>query len=238
MLLGIKSKTTLFWRHILMAGILVLLVYIVWKLNSTWSSDMRLWKAFGGGAFALLWFTLFIGPMAKLWKPLERLLSWRRESGIWFALTVLVHGYLVLDGWVRWSALSFLGYQYVPELETYLRAEPGFGLANLMGLLALIFALILAATSSDRAVKFLGVSSWKWLHTFAYVIFYLVALHVLYFAFIHYDPSPQRVLMGLPTNYPANPLAYYYLTATLSVFIVQVGVFIKTVRQQKRLDWC
>ena len=41
-----------------------------------------------------------------------------------------------------------------------------------------------AMTSFDRAVSFLGISSWKWLHSFTYVIFYLVALHSLYNHFL------------------------------------------------------
>ena len=195
---------------------------------------MRLWKAFGGAAFMLIWFTVFIGPVARLWQPLTRLISWRRESGIWFVLVGLVHGYLVLDGWVRWQFWEFLGYQYVAELSMYLRAEPGFGLANIMGLFALTLGLSLAATSFDKAVNFLRVSSWKWLHMFAYVIFYIGALHVIYFSFIHFSPSPQRILMGLPTNYPANPLRFYYLSAILSVFAAQTGAFIKTVYKQRK----
>lgn len=234
MLLGIKSKKAVFLRHLLMAGVSALLVYLVWRVNSTWSPDMRLWKSFGGASFALLWFTVFIGPAAKLFRPLARIITWRRESGVWFAVVSLVHGYLVLDGWVRWNVWELLGYQYFPEIETYLRAEPGFGLANLMGLVALFFALALAATSFDKAVSFLGISSWKWLHMFAYVIFYLSALHVIYYAFIHFAPSPQRIIMGLPTNYPVNPLRFYYLAAILSVFAAQMGAFVKTVYQQRR----
>ncbi len=235
MLLGIKSKKTVFLRHLLVAGISVLLVYLVWQVNSTWSPDMRLWKAFGGATFMLLWFTVFIGPAARLWRPLTRLITWRRETGVWFVVLGLVHGYLVLDGWVRWGVWEFFGYKYIPELEMYLRSEPGFGLANLMGLVAITFALILAATSFDKAVSFLGISSWKWLHMFAYVIFYLGALHVIYFAFIHFTPSPERILLGQPTNYPVNPLRFYYLIAILSVFGAQMGAFIKTVYQQKKL---
>lgn len=235
MLLGIKSKKTVFLRHLLVAGISVLLVDLVWQVNSTWSPDMRLWKAFGGATFMLLWFTVFIGPVARLWRPLTRLITWRRETGVWFVVLGLVHGYLVLDGWVRWGVWEFFGYKYIPELEMYLRSEPGFGLANLMGLVAITFALILAATSFDKAVSFLGISSWKWLHMFAYVIFYLGALHVIYFAFIHFTPSPERILLGQPTNYPVNPLRFYYLIAILSVFGAQMGAFIKTVYQQKKL---
>jgi sulfoxide reductase heme-binding subunit YedZ len=138
---------------------------------------------------------------------------------------------------VRWSVWEFFGYQYIAEVDTYLRVEPGFGIANLAGLIALIFALALAATSFDWAVNWLGTSSWKWLHTFAYVVFYLTAIHVVYFAFIHYTPSLQRVLMGAPTNYPDNPLRYYYLIALLSVFVMQTWAFIKTVRKQRNAQW-
>jgi len=224
-------------RHIVMLIISVLLVLLVWRLNSTWSPDMRLWKAFGGATFMLLWFTLFIGPAAKLWNKLTRLVSWRRESGVWLAVVGLVHGFLVLNGWVRWGFLEFFGYQYVPELDTYLRFEPGFGLANLMGLVALIFVILLATTSFNKAVNFLGAGSWKWLHMLAYSIFYLTALHVIYFAFIHFSPSPYRVIAQLPTEYAVNPLRYFYLAAIISVFIAQIAAYFKTVQTQRKSDW-
>lgn len=198
---------------------------------------MRLWKAFGGATFMLLWFTLFIGPAAKLWDKLTRLVSWRRESGVWLAVVGLVHGFLVLNGWVRWGFLEFFGYQYVPELDTYLRFEPGFGLANLMGLVALIFVILLATTSFNKAVNFLGAGSWKWLHMLAYSIFYLSALHVIYFAFIHFSPSPYRVIARFPTEYIANPLRYFYLAAIISVLVVQIAAFAKTVHTQRKSDW-
>ncbi len=237
MLLGIKDNKTVFTRYAMVGLIATALVYMVYLLNSTWSPDMRLWKAFGGGAFLLLWFTVFIGPAAKVWPWLSRLVTFRRETGVYFALVALVHGYLVLDGWVNWGLRELVGYQFFGDVNMWLRAEPGFGLANLMGLLALLFAVILAATSFDRVVSFLGVSSWKWLHNFAYVIFYIIALHVIYFAFIHYTPSPQRLMLGLPTNYPNNPLAYYYLIGFIIVFMVQFMAFIKTVKAQRKKDW-
>lgn len=206
-----------------------------WQVNALWEPDLPLWKSFGVGASFLIWFVALVGPAARLWPVLGRMLPWRRELGIWFALVALVHFYLVWDGWARWNVRELLGYQYVPELDMYLRFEPGFGLANLMGLTALLFALVLAATSFDRAVSFLGISSWKWLHTFTHVIFYLVALHSVYFAFIHYTPSPHRVLMGQPTTYPENILRFAYLAMLLSVFLAQGAEFVKTVRQRRRV---
>lgn len=237
MLLGIKNTKTLLLRHFVVVIAGILLVAMVWQVNGTWSPDMRLWKAFGGGSFFLLWFALFIGPAARVFAPLQRLVSFRREAGVWFFLIALVHGYLILDGWVRWSVWEFFGYQYIPEVEMYMRVEPGFGLANLASFIALTFALTLAATSFDRAVNFLGVSSWKWLHSFSYVVFYLSAIHVLYFAFIHYTPSLLRAVLGQPTNYPDNPLKFYYLAAILSVLLVQIIAFIITVRKQRNSEW-
>lgn len=237
MLLGIKSTKVALLRHLAMAIIGGLLIYLVWSLNSTWSPDMRLWKSFGGASFFLLWFAVFIGPAAKLLPVLNRVLSYRREAGVWFFLIAFVHGYLILDGWVRWGVWEFFGYQYFAEVDTYLRVESGFGLANLLGLVALTFALTLAATSFDRAVNFLGVSSWKWLHGFAYVVFYLGAIHVVYFAFIHYTPSLTRAMQGLPSNYPDNPLKYYYLFMLLSVLVVQIFGFIQTVRRNRNTSW-
>lgn len=111
MLLGIKSTKVALMRHAGMAVIGGLLIYLVWSLNSTWSPDMRLWKAFGGASFFLLWFAVFIGPAAKLLPALGVALSYRREAGVWFFLIVLVYGYLILDGWVRWSVWKFFGYE-------------------------------------------------------------------------------------------------------------------------------
>ena len=72
MLLGIKSTKVVLLRHVLAGIIASAAVYLVWSLNTAWSPDMQLWKAFGGGSFFLLWFVMFIGPAAKLWTPLMR----------------------------------------------------------------------------------------------------------------------------------------------------------------------
>lgn len=236
MLLGIKSKWQVMLRHLLVATISAVVVYTGWRVHMAWDPEMRLWKSFGVGAFFLVWSAAIIGPAARMWPPLARLIPWRRELGIWFVLATLVHFYLIWDGWARWDVQTLLGYEYVPELDMYLRFEPGFGLGNIMGLVALLFGLALAATSFDRAVSFLGISSWKWLHGFMYVIFYIVALHTLYFAFIQYDPSPHRILMGLRTTYPENVLRFGYLTLILAVFFAQGAAFVKTVRHQRRVS--
>lgn len=233
MLIGIRTWRVALLRHLLLAVVSAALLGLAWQAHSAWSPDMRLWKAFGTVTFALLWFAVAIGPLARLWRPLTRLVSWRREAGIWFVVVAAVHGYLVWDGWARWDLWRLLGYEYVPELDQYLRFEPGFGLANVMGLVALALGLVLAATSFDKAVSFLGISSWKWLHSLVYVIFAVVALHVLYFAFIHYTPSPFRVMTGQQSEYPENPLTPAYVVMIGIVVVAQGLAFVTTIVRRR-----
>lgn len=217
----------IFARHTAVGLLSLLLIYLFWLSRPEWSAEMRLWRAIGDGAFILLFLTLAVGPLAMLWRPAAKVIKWRRELGIWFALTALVHGVLILNGWAQWNVLRFLGYEFIPQVNRYVRLEPGFGLANIIGLVGLVWALILAATSSDRATRFLGGSAWRWLHTGAYVIFYLVSLHSLYFLFLHYTLSFHR-----PVPDP-NWFRYPVLVLAFTILLLQGMAFFKVVRQAK-----
>lgn len=109
--------------------------------------------------------------------------------------------------------------------------EPGFGLANLIGLLVLMWLLVLLATSSDKAVRYLGPAAWKWLHNGAYVVFYLSVVHAGYFLFLHYTISFHRP--PAPENWFRFPL----LLLGLAVIGLQAAAFIRTVnRRRSRSD--
>ncbi len=184
---------------------------------------MRFWKAAGDAAFVLLWSALVIGPLARLWKPARRLLPWRRQLGIWFALAASVHALLILNGWARWTVSGFLGYEYIPQLGREARWEPGFGLANILGLTALLVGLVLAATSSDRALRVLGGSAWKFLHNAAYFVFYVGSIHALYFLFIHYTVSFHKA----PP--PPDWFRFWFLAMVGGLAALHVAAFAKTV---------
>ena len=183
---------------------------------------MRLWKAVGDAAFVLLLVTLSLGPLVRIVGPARRALVWRRQFGIWFALAACLHGVLVIHGWARWSLRRFLGYEVIPQLGREVRLEPGFGLANLIGLAALLFSLVLAATSSDWALRRMGVPAWKWLHHGALFVFYMTLLHAGYFLFIHYTASFHK---------PVPPPDWFripFVAAGGALLLLQGCVFVKT----------
>ena len=218
----VRPRTRPSVRHVAVAIGSAALVTLFWASRPTWSAEMRLWKAVGDAAFVLLLVTLSLGPLARISRPFIRLLPWRRQFGIWFALVATLHGFLVIHGWARWSLRRFLGYEIVPQLGREVRLEPGFGLANLVGLTTLAFALILAATSSDRALRRLGPSAWKWLHHSALFVFYLSLLHAGYFLFLHYTASFHKAVP------PPDWFRFPFVALGTALLVMQGAAFAKT----------
>lgn len=166
--------------------------------------------AFGRVSFILLFLTLLIGPAMKLRKPikasspLEIPWTWRGELGIWFFLTGLVHFIII------WSERPFT--------ELIRIGGSGFALANLMGLVALLLALLLTAASFRKVILYLGVESWKWLHSMTYVVFYLISGHYMYFQFFSTYGEVGPDWFG-----------YMAVIMTLLIIVLQFAAFIKTV---------
>ncbi len=222
-----KYKQSLLFRHTIVGLAAIILALPFWYGRLDWTPEMRFWRAVGDSSFLLLLFTLAIGPLAKLWNPAGKLVPWRRETGIWFGLMAFMHTFLIWKGWARWDVMRFLGYEFVPELNRIARMEPGFGLANIMGMVAIFLTVLLVATSSNRAISLLGASAWKWLQYGSYTIFYLVVLHTLYFLFMHYTASFHR---RVPDN--PNWFRYPFLLVSLLIPALQVMAFAKTVKRR------
>lgn len=218
----------MYLRHLLVGTLAFLLALPFWYGRLDWDSEMRLWRAVGDSSFLLLFFTLAIGPLAKLWSGAARFISWRRETGIWFGLMTFLHTLLVWHGWARWDVWRFLGYDFVPQLGRVARMEPGFGLSNLIGMVAVLLTVVLVATSSNYAINRLGASAWKWLQYGSYTVFYLVVLHTVYFLFMHYTLSFHRQV-------PENPnwFRYPFLILSLTIPVLQISAFVKTVRARR-----
>lgn len=214
-------------RHLATMVLGVTLAYVFWISRPQWDPEMRLWRAVGDASVMLLFAALAIGPLARIRSGFASALGWRRELGVWSAVLAALHALLILNGWARWDVLRFLGYEFVPEAGRWVRLEPGFGLANVVGLVALAWAVLLAATSADRAVALLGPSGWKWLHGGAYVLFYLTVLHAGYFLFLHYQLSFHRA----PP--PPDWFRFPFLGLSLVIPALQAVAFVRTVRRRR-----
>lgn len=229
MLLGIKSKKVLFARHLFVAGFGGLLTYIFYKSYPQWGIDHALWRSFAHTAFVFLFLSLILGPAAKLWRPFNRFISWRREFGFWFAIFALIHGYIIWTRWATGDVMRLFGFEYFDQLSGYVLFRSEVGIMNMMGLMVLPMIIVLAITSSDRAVSFLGISSWKWLHSsLAHVIFYVLVLRGILYFFFFFELTYPRM-----AQYPSVWFLYPFIGMALLVVLLQAAAFIKTVFRQR-----
>lgn len=221
-------------RHAAVLALAGALVWAFWRSRMEWTADMRLWRAVGDAAFVLLSFTLATGPLAALWPRARRLLAWRRSFGVTAALAAALHAYLVWDGWALWSLRRLFGYQDLSEAggPDNVLVDPGFGLANLVGIVALAWALLIAAISSDHALRLLGQRSWKFVQQFAYVVFYLTGLHAAYFLFLHYELSLVNLVFRKGVPEP-NWFRAWFVLIVVAVFVLQLAAFVRQVQRDR-----
>lgn len=163
------AKNSLLNHIIVGAGTLGLVAVFHYVLGLEWP------LAFARTSFVLIFLILLIGPLQKIKAPLKNAisfevpLSWRGELGLWFTATALTHFVLL---WLE-----------RPLGQMIRIGGSGYGLANFIGLVALLWTLVLAATSFNKIIIFLGLGAWKWLHGFTHVVFYLSIAHIVYFQF-------------------------------------------------------
>ncbi|MFG0215974.1 ferric reductase-like transmembrane domain-containing protein [Brevibacillus porteri] len=182
--------------HVSILSLILLGASWMWTDFSSFPA-METWSMILGYlSFILIGCTLLIGPLQS-WLPAGWMavsLSIRRDIGIWAGLTGLLHVILVLvlfeseprlmiiddnrfekaDGW--------LGLFFFVSSDPTMWPFPNWtftGVANYLGLLAFFMLLALWLTSSARAEKWLGGSSWKRLHLANPWLFVIVLFHGL-----------------------------------------------------------
>ena len=209
-------------RHVVVLIAAATLVYAFSLVHGQWSPMHRWNRAFGDAAVLLLALTMTLGAAPRLFRASAKWLPWRRELGIYSVVLAFVHTVIILDGWVEWDFLRLFGFEFHPVDRKYVMLQHGFGLANAIGILALSIGLILLLTSSDRAVRFLGATSWKTVQTTALVFWALVVAHTAYFLFAHFlsfhraTPNP-------------NPLQLPFAFLVLSVLVLRAAAFLTTI---------
>lgn len=191
-------------------------------------SPMHRWnRAFGDAAMVLVALSVGLGPLVRFLRGVVRVLPFRRELGIYGCLLAIVHAAVILIGWVEWDLMRLFGFEWHPELLTYVMFQQGFGLANAIGLAALVLAILLGATSSDLALRRLGVSGWKFLQMGVLPLWWLTVAHVAYFLFMHFLSFHRETP-------PPNTLQPWFLGLVAAVFALRGAAYVLTVRAKAK----
>ncbi|MES0881178.1 Rieske 2Fe-2S domain-containing protein [Roseibium sp. SCP14] len=171
-------------------------------------------RAFGSCAFLMLTIILCIGPLARLDRRFLPLLYNRRHFGVMTAGIAAVHANYVLGWYYSFSPTN----KYVALLSSNTDYGQILGFPfETFGIAAFLILLILAATSHDFWLSFLGAPIWKALHMFIYAAYVFVVLHVALGA-----------LQG-----PADPI----FTSVVAASVVLVsGLHFATGRMEARRD--
>lgn len=134
-------------------------------------------KAYGSCAFILLTIVLMIGPLARLDTRFLPLLYNRRHFGVITCAVAAAHLTAVLSWYFAFSPLD----PWVALFAT----DAGYG--NLrgfpfipFGFAAFLILLLLAATSHDFWLNFLGPPLWKAIHMAVYAAYGLIVAHVAF----------------------------------------------------------
>jgi DMSO/TMAO reductase YedYZ heme-binding membrane subunit len=171
-------------------------------------------------SFVLLCLILMLAAVARYVPRLRRLVPWNRELGIGMFVTASLHVVILLDYSVgNQSLFSFenLGEAFFRRSSGYLVGDSLWTAANWVGLFALGYALVLAATSNDLSQRLLG-RGWKFTQRQTYTLFVLTWLHTAAF------------LVDLDRFPPA--LTWFWMFTILAV-VAQMSGFVHTVRSTR-----
>jgi methionine sulfoxide reductase heme-binding subunit len=175
-------------RHVVVCAAALALVGLYLLARGSLAYDGHNWnRSFGDASVVLFAATLAIGPLAKLWRPAAHALAWRRETGIWATIAAGIHVGIFWEWSLAWdwrrffypglhggAATTLMGSDSVPP--------SAFNLANVVGVVALAYAVVLALTSNDLSQRLLN-SGWSWLMRRATTMQLLVLLHTWLFAY-------------------------------------------------------
>jgi sulfoxide reductase heme-binding subunit YedZ len=201
-------------RHVAAVVVTLVLMLLVWRVPGERGGDEKydLWnKVLADTSLILLCLILILGPVARFVPRTRRLVPWGRELGIGMFVTAGLHVVLLFDGsWDR-VRVSF-------DEGGFFGDESIWDAANWVGLVALAYALVLAATSNDFSQRRLG-RGWKFLQRQAYTLFVLAWLH-----------TAGWLLFTLPHSPTFIP---WFWTFTAAAVVAQLAGFVHTVRSPR-----
>ena len=145
-------------------------------------------------ALVLLALTLLVGPFNLLRgrrTPLSSYLA--RDVGIAAATLSVAH---VIFGFLTQHSDGILSYSVEADDRTRILTT-SFGLANWLGLAAVVIVAALAAISSDWVLRSLKAKRWKRIQRLNYLLFPLVIAHAVLYGALLRVTSPYTALLGV-----------------------------------------
>jgi len=208
-------------RHLVVILFVGVGTYAFVESRAEWSAMHRWNRAVGDMSLVLISLALAIGPLARLWSWFRPLIPWRRETGIHGVVLGAIHTLIILDGWIEWNLIRVFGYELHPLTGLYIMLQHGFGFANVIGILALVYGVVLSLASNDWSQRLLGGPVWKFLQQSAYVLWALIVLHTAYFIYLHFQDFHRPVPNP---NWAQIPFAIL----VAAVALLQFAAFLKT----------
>ena len=149
-------------------------------------------RALGSCAFLMLTVILCIGPLARLNRRFLPLLYNRRHFGVLTCFVALGHVGFILDWYFAFSPIA--------RWEAVLSANASYGQLlgfpfEAFGVFALLALCLLAATSHDFWLSFLGAPVWKLLHYLIYPAYAAVVAHVTFGVLQDFQQWPFAVVV-------------------------------------------
>jgi nitrite reductase/ring-hydroxylating ferredoxin subunit/DMSO/TMAO reductase YedYZ heme-binding membrane subunit len=148
----------------------------LWQGDFAVDPEIHEMRAFGSCAFLMLTIILCIGPLARLDQRFLPLLYNRRHFGVMTCAVALTHAYFVID-WYHYHGKIGPFLSLLTSSQRYLSfAEFPF---ELLGILALLVLIVMAATSHDLWLAVLRPPVWKAIHMMVYPAYGLLVMHVM-----------------------------------------------------------
>lgn len=141
-------------------------------------------------------------------------------------ILAFAHTLIILAGWVEWDLIRIFGYELHPLTGLYVMLQQGFALANVVGIVALVYGIVLALASNNWSQRMLGGPTWKFLQQSAYILWMLIVLHTAYFLYLHFQDFHRAVPAP---NWAQTPFAVLVTT----IAVLQLAAFIKTWRTKR-----
>ncbi len=191
------SRNKLVYDAVLLAGLaLFLMIFVVangyFVAGKSYLDRLDiLIRACGCAAFVMLTIILSIGPLARLDPRVLPVLYNRRHFGVLTFLVACAHVGLMLEWFAAQGVLPTLLNDFItwPDYARFV----GFPFKTL-GLLAFAILFVMAASSHDFWLQFLGPPAWKALHMAVYAAYALIVMHVA-LGIMQFDRSPAIPLM-------------------------------------------